>query len=237
MRDFGDPLYLCCSYKMAKTLIKHGADPRNYVSDVGEGLGSTLLHHLTIFGREGAMRAVLESSNTAVNIPDSFGKTAIFYASSPGIVDLLFNAGFSVEWEDLEGFRPIHGMIVRGDTVPTVKALLERGCDPNAASKTGKTPLHIMCIQGIRDAHLRRDLDVRREVLQARLDIMKLLADYGASFKAEDHEGKTPLDLLWIPPSEEEFEEWKAIKHYLMEMLEAHINNHGYKRARIADGP
>ena len=100
--------------------MKHGADPRNYVGDVGEGLGSTLLHHLTIFGREGAMRAVLESGTTAVNIPNSHGKTAIFYASSPGIVDLLFNAGFSVEWEDLEGFRPIHGMIARGDTFPRI---------------------------------------------------------------------------------------------------------------------
>jgi len=229
MRDYGDPLRFCYDYKLAKLLIKHGASPSGYI---GCGLIPTLLHELCYTRRKEVIQAVLESGTAAVNIPNDKGQTAIFHAGSPEIVVLLFNAGFSVEWEDLTGFRPLHAMVSRDESLPTVKAILETRCDPNVKDKQGRTPLHIICIQGISDLPGDRQASNRREMLRIRLDTIKLLADFGANFRAVDHEGKTPLELLWIPPHEDSFEEWKAIKDYLVEVLDAQVN-HGFKRTRV----
>ena len=223
MRDYGDPLLYCCDYKLAKILIQHGASPSGYV---GDGLMPTLLDLLCFYGRKGVIRAVLESGTAAVNIPNVEGRTAIFHASSPEIVCLLFNAGFSVEWEDLKGCRPLHAIVARDESLPTVKAMLATRCDPNAKDKQGRTPLHIICLQGIRNVRFEAN---RSEQLRIRLEAIKLLVDFGANIGAVDNEGKTPLELLWIPSHEEDFEGWKAIKDYLMNLLDAQVY-HGFKR-------
>jgi len=223
--EFGDPLYLARNYKIAKLLIKNGADP------IGGYRGSdeipTILHHLCFTRSKGAMQAVLESG-TPVNIPNSLGKTPMFYAPNSDIVDLLFNAGHSVDWEDITGFRPLHhkvNEIVCNENLLTVKALLDAKCDPNAEDSKGRTPLHIVCLQGKARSHD----DNRSEVLQNRLDTIKLLADYGARFTAEDNEGKTPFDCLYIPRSEADSPEWKVIADYLIEKFDAQVN-HGFKK-------
>ena len=221
--EFGDPLYLARSYKVAMILIKHGSDP------IGGYRCSdrmpTILHHFCFTRSKGSMQAVLESG-VPVNIPNILGQTPMFFAPTPEIVHLLFNAGHSVDWEDITGFRPLHMMISHNDCHLTVKALLDAKCNPNAEDNKGRTPLHIMCL-------LDKDLSYGnpREDLQNRLDTIKLLADYGASFTAKDNEGKTPLELLWIPQNDEQFEKWKIIKTYLIEQFDAQVA-HGFKRAR-----
>jgi ankyrin repeat protein len=224
VRDYGDPLCFCYDYNVAKMLIKHGAGPNSYV---GDDQMPTLLHYLTSHVRMETLKAVLESGGAAVNIPNEKGRTAMFNASSPQIVDLLFNAGFSVEWEDLEGFRPLHAIVSREESLSTVKAMLVTRCDVNAKDKKGRTPLHIICLQGISDVRSNMSQKLRN-----RLNTIKLLADFGANIGTVDNEGKTPLELLLIPPHEETFAEWKAIKDYLEELLDAQVN-HGFKMSRV----
>lgn len=229
--EFGNPLRLATSDKVAIMLIKNGANPSGGFD--GSGAIATLLHHYCLFRRTGRLLKVILELGAAVNIPNSVGKTAIFFAQTPEAVDLLFNAGHSVGWEDITGSTPLHYMICHFDIVPTIKALLDAGCNANAKDKEGRTPMHTLCLDKDGDSNGRNIDHVRREDLRKKLDVMKLLADYGAKFGAQDNEGNTPLELLRIPPHEIDYEEWKAIKDYLMEMIDAQVN-HGYKRARVS---
>lgn len=226
--DFGEPLILARSYRIAKLLIKHGADLNGGCD--GSGDIASILHHFCFTRSKGALQAVLES-NAPVNIPNNFGRTALFYASSPEMVVLLVNAGGSVDWADNSGFRPLHYMVSNKESLPLVKALLDAKCDPNTEDNYGRTPLHIVCLPD--DNAPNRNIPDRKEELRKRLDTIKLLADYGANFTAKDNEGKAPLDLLLISPHEDSFEEWKLIKELLREVFDAQYNNHGFKRARV----
>jgi ankyrin repeat protein len=214
-------------------LIINGADPNDF-HDFGD-LIPTMLHLICFNRNKGTLQAVLES-NVPVNIPNNLGRTAIFYAGSPEMVVLLFNAGHSVEWEDNTGFRPLHYMVSHNESIPTIKKLLDLKCDQNAEDQNGRTPLHIICRQDKDPLHHSVEFHDRREELRCRLQTIQLLADYGASFIAKDNEGKTPLDLLWIPPHENDFEEWNLVKEFLREMYDAQYN-HGFKRARVIQDP
>jgi ankyrin repeat protein len=223
-------------------LIKQGADPSG--DDEGDD-GIPLTHFFTQYSKIEPLRAVLES--VAINIPNNAGRTAMFFAHSPDIVRLLFHAGHSVDWQDTMGFTPLHGMMSRKDPFRMVKALLDANCNPNAADMNGSTPLHIMCLK-FHEKLLYQEFNLydheaicdyrsdRRVQLRKRLDTIKLLVNYGASFTTKDNEGKSPFDFFRIPIEESCFPEWKEIEDFITEVHDAQSNNHCFKRARTFEG-
>ena len=220
---YGNPLHRAESYSLAKLLIMNGTP----ISDITDSHFPTILHDLSLPSRGGVevMRAVLESAGSLVDIPNATGQTAMFYASSPEKIVLLSNAGHSVDYEDKNGFRPIHLQISYNCDASIVKALLKAGCEPNAEDKNGRTPLHIVFLG--HESH-----DFRRDELQEKFDIVKALLDYGASSTSKDHDGKIPLDLFTHESRYPE-DDWTAIKDCMMEHYDAMVN-HCFKRACIA---
>jgi len=72
-----------------------------------------------------------------------------------------------VDWTDL------HDAAFNGD-VKRVRKFLEKGANPNAKNKTGRTPLHVAAYMG-------------------RVDVVKLLLERGADPNVQNKDGRTPL--------------------------------------------
>jgi len=122
-----------------------------------------------------------------VNIYDSRGQTALFYATNPQVMDLLLNAGADINFRNnrnetvlLVRSRPDNSVIVEmptNDDINVLRFLLERGADPNIQDSDGNTAL-INAVQW------------------EFYDYVELLLSHGASPTLRNKEGRTALDIV-----------------------------------------
>jgi ankyrin repeat protein len=84
-----------------------------------------------------------------------------------GTKNIKISTRHIVSWTDL------HDAAFDGD-VERVKKLLEKGENPNAKNKTGRTPLHVAAYMG-------------------HVEVVRLLLEHGADPNAKDKDGHTPL--------------------------------------------
>jgi ankyrin repeat protein len=91
------------------------------------------------FGPDKMVRWFLDRGVNPAQIQD--GKTLLFDAGSPKIVDLLVARGVNVHARDETGRTALHAAIQRTSPAKIVTALLKHGADPNARIKGGFTPL------------------------------------------------------------------------------------------------
>ena len=138
---------------------------------------------------EGSLEKVKEllARGVDVNARDEDGHTAVHLAvvkASSGIeydcklIELLIDAGVDINAKDNGGRTPLYyalegSLLCNGPW----DLLLDKGCDPNIADTEGRTPLHLACANEY-------------------IDIVKILIDFGADFKALDYRNRTPLCFL-----------------------------------------
>jgi ankyrin len=116
-----------------------------------------------------------------VNKQDKDRQTPLHLASHRQhlkLVQALLDHDANVNAEDINGRNPLHrvieGPLKSGDGVSIVRLLARRGADVNIRDKHHLTPLHVASYR----QHLKS---------------VRVLLDLGASFSAEDSQGRTPL--------------------------------------------
>ena len=160
---------------VTRTLLKHGADAR-----AQDRPSWTPLHHSCVEGHVEVARVLLENQRVLATAQDTLGWTPLHGASFGGHVELthfLLGKGAKVKAHDKQGWTPLHQACGRGHA-EVARILLENGADVGAKDNQGWTPLHRALSMG--------DVDVARVLLK--------YLDYDTIRKAEDKDGRTPMD-------------------------------------------
>ena len=146
--------------------------------------GSTPLHVAVRSGCSNEVRVLLDRGAT-VNCQDVSGQTPLHaVATAPGhphveqITRLLLNRGANVQAkEEKNSWTPLHFAAANGNIV-VLRALLEKGAEPNAQDNYGWTPLHRGVCHG---------------------EVVRLLLENGADIGATTKHGYTVWTLVTKP--------------------------------------
>ena len=93
------------------------------------------------------------------------------YSGNRKVVKFLLDNGADVNFEDKEGYAPLHNVMLKEDA----ELLIKNGADMRAKTNKGQTPLHTAA-------------------LFRRLEIIELLVSCRVEVNAIDKSGQTPLD-------------------------------------------
>jgi ankyrin repeat protein len=131
--------------------LEEGEDPDEFTE-----AGMNSIHLSAQYGHVKCMKALLEASGD-VSIPDKkTGRLPLHWACVKGsteIVEILLEAGTSIEIKDNDGCTPIMLACANGKA-ETAITLREMGAKVNIKSKDGSTPLHYAATFGHIDAAL-----------------------------------------------------------------------------------
>ncbi|KAJ3112139.1 hypothetical protein HDU96_004907 [Phlyctochytrium bullatum] len=131
-------------------LLDRGGDPNCFRDQ------ASLLSYAVSFGDSDSIPVckILLSHGADVHRRDAGGRTALHSASSAESARLLIEAGAAVDARDDRGWTPLHcacdRVCIRGfegvwrNVVGFSKLLLEHGCDVNALTHEGHTPLDLV---------------------------------------------------------------------------------------------
>ena len=174
------PLFLAIesnNVATARALLDGGVDVR---ASHGTCKG-TPVHYAALRGDVEMLRAMLDYG-PEVNAVDALGYTALHVAANSAAIDVLMEAGASIEARDKYDSTPLHGAAEALKPV-AVAALLRHGADVNARGDVGDTPLHC----AVADT----------ETIQEAAEVVDLLLSAGADVNAQEGEhGDTPLHMV-----------------------------------------
>ena len=178
----GFPLYYASLggfYDLAEHLV--GKHPE-HINAQGGRMATPLVAALS--GKHFEVAELLHRNSADVDVRDQYGGTILREACRAGVPDIaqwLLNHGADVNAQGDENWAPLIIAIYNG-RLKEVQMLLEHNADIRiqCRSGTGMTPLHAAA-----------NPDSRRD----QADITQLLLDHGAIIDAENHEGRTPLQL------------------------------------------
>ncbi len=105
---------------------------------------------------------VLLASGADLHAVDSYGKTALMYAGSVGVVKFLLSRGINIDAVDDQGNTALIEA-VKSHKIGSVKALLEAGADDNVVNYCGQTVLMIaasFCNKDLVELLLEKGADV-----------------------------------------------------------------------------
>ena len=120
-----------------KELIKSGED-----INITDDSGYTPLI-LAVYEKYLIVVKTLIDAGADVNIKNHFKKTALFYASTPKIVDLLLDAGANVNVQDKIGYTSIMSNIIYLD-LETLKKFIKHGLNLDIKNYTENKNLYEM---------------------------------------------------------------------------------------------
>jgi len=163
--------------KSVLRLLKAGAA----VNDQDEN-GFTALHYSVPCGSIRIVKALL-SAGADVNARTNEGVTPLQMSVTmdcgrPEIALTLIDAGADVS-ATADGYSALE-IATTESSIDVMKALLEKGADPNVQDKHGDTPLHMAAMNGFADR-------------------VELLLHYDAKPTIRNAGGKTPLDVAKSP--------------------------------------
>jgi ankyrin repeat protein len=101
--------------------------------------GQTPLHLASQFGHTAVLQALLDSGlHPDTCSPSAAGEnsTALFYARTPEVAQLLLDRGANALHMSAGGTTCLHTCVARGDCVPVLQVLLAAGADPTAQQLT-----------------------------------------------------------------------------------------------------
>lgn len=192
--------------KFPKFLIDNGAD-----IFIENKYGNSLLFYAT----DPTMIDFLIEKGLDPNKKNQFDQTPIFRIKNGACVEALLKYGANLEAKDKKGHTPIIvnpyenaiiALIQNGANISVtrpggspllnhsymlgspkiVKMLLEKGVDPNARNRHGRTPLHQRAII----------YSPPKDKYKTKIEVIEILLEYGADINALDEDQKTPLDLI-----------------------------------------
>ena len=157
-----------------RTLLAHGADVNATNSE-----GETPLH-LVADASNTNIADFLLKNGARIDAETKSGQTALGSAAERGrttMVDFLLSRGADINARGPDGSTQLALMIRPDVSSDAVKLLLDKGADPNLATKAGRAPLHLAASKNYGGE-------------------VQLLLDHHARVDAVDNEGQTPLSLL-----------------------------------------
>ena len=175
------PLFVAAesgSPRVVRLLMASGAKPDDQSNDYTFPLVVAAEN-----GHDEVVRAMIELGVDA-NAANSFGETALHAARGETMANMLIRAGADIEARDYQGKTPLNTMCAEGESIETIRALLDHGASINTQDDSGETPLH-----SVGDAP-----DTPHKNSGA--ERMSLLLRFGASETIANQYGETPLDQL-----------------------------------------
>lgn len=143
------PLHVAahCGYADALIhLVKAGAD-----TDLRSTDDDTALDVACRYGHKHVVTELLKQQGMNVNAANGAGSTALHQAmdedSSVEVVELLIEAGATVDFPQLDGWTPLHFASANGNH-EVAKTLLSHGADKDRLDNEGWTPLHLAASRG-----------------------------------------------------------------------------------------
>ncbi|ETM42032.1 hypothetical protein L914_12248 [Phytophthora nicotianae] len=178
--------------EMLKILLAHGADASGT-----DPVGSTLLHIAAKYSAMNVLQVLRASSvREDVNVGDSLGNTALYYAADGGqleVARVLFEMGADVNLSNRRLTTPLH-MAVSKARLGMAKLLLEEGqADVDATDFQGNTALLLLAAMTSSDLDENVSDSEEEEEESVQLQMAKLLIEYGADVNAANTVTATPL--------------------------------------------
>lgn len=177
------PLMIAChfatvlkNYKIVKLLLQAGA----YVNAQAIGnFGRITALYIAAYNNGTQLAFLLLNANADAHFSDADGMTPVHFACFHGndeMVKRFLKAGANPNFCSNDGLSALHIAIQNTNNASTIEALLKKGANPNAQTKSRRTaPLHLACDNGSNE------------------DIIKLLLKAKANTDVLDSDGHTPL--------------------------------------------
>lgn len=216
--NFSD--YFFAQIEIIKLLINAKSNVNlQFLNTYTTDLGKTALHFAVNVNNIPAVKLLL-AAKANKNIPDAYGKTALYYAQTQEMKDLLNEIGslsnkeqnmdMDIDHQDEWGKTQLHRAVWHRDS-ETVRILINKGANLNIQDQSNNaTPLYIavnsgdleivkLLLNAKADVNIQNTTDHRSSLHEAvcknNIEIVKLLISANANVNTLDQYGNTALHM------------------------------------------